>query len=87
MASYIGISLVTFLAYLIDKSAAQEGRWRTKESTLHLFALLGGWPGALVAQNWLRHKSKKTSFRLVFCCTVVLNCSGLGWYYWHLVAV
>lgn len=76
---YLGASLVTFVAYALDKSAAQGGRWRTQESTLHLLALIGGWPGALIAQNRLRHKSRKTSFQLVFWMTVLLNCGGLGW--------
>ena len=53
------VSLVTFIAYAIDKSAAQANRWRTRESTLHLLAMLGGWPGALLAQHALRHKSRK----------------------------
>ena len=76
---YVGASLITFIAYAIDKSAAQSGRWRTRESTLHLLALLGGWPGALIAQNQLRHKSRKTSFQVIFSMTVLLNCGGLGW--------
>lgn len=76
---YAGASLVTFMAYAIDKSAAQSGRWRTPESTLHLLALIGGWPGALIAQNRLRHKSRKTSFLLVFWATALLNCGGLLW--------
>ena len=77
--AYVGISVITFIAYAVDKSAAQAGRWHTKEQTLHLFALLGGWPGALIAQQALRHKSRKTSFRVVFWTTVVLNCVGLAW--------
>jgi uncharacterized membrane protein YsdA (DUF1294 family)/cold shock CspA family protein len=76
---YIGSSLVTFFAYAIDKSAAQEGRWRTQEKTLHLLALIGGWPGALIAQNRLRHKSNKTAFLFTFWITVALNCGALGW--------
>jgi uncharacterized membrane protein YsdA (DUF1294 family) len=76
---YAGASLVTFIAYAIDKSAAQSGRWRTQESTLHLLALIGGWPGALIAQNRLRHKSRKGPFLLAFWVTVLLNCGGLIW--------
>ena len=49
------------------------------ENTLHLLSLAGGWPGALVAQHKLRHKSRKQSFRLVFRATVVLN---TGYYVW-----
>lgn len=78
-ASYVALSLVTFIAYAIDKSAAKKGAARTPESTLHLLAMAGGWPGALVAQQKLRHKSRKQSFRSVFWMTVVLNCSALAW--------
>jgi uncharacterized membrane protein YsdA (DUF1294 family)/cold shock CspA family protein len=76
---YFVASTVTFIAYALDKSAARNDRWRTQESTLHLFALVGGWPGAIAAQRLLRHKSKKQSFQIMFWATVVLNCSALGW--------
>ncbi|MBP5998077.1 MAG: DUF1294 domain-containing protein [Azonexus sp.] len=77
---YAAASLVAFAAYALDKSAARGGRRRTPEKTLHLLALLGGWPGALVAQNRLRHKSSKTPFLAVFWATVLLNCMALGLY-------
>jgi uncharacterized membrane protein YsdA (DUF1294 family) len=70
---------VAWIAYALDKSAAQRDQWRIQESTLHLFAFLCGWPGALAAQQILRHKSKKTSFRFVFWLTVSANCALLLW--------
>lgn len=76
---YVAASVISFGAYAFDKSAARNDQWRTKENTLHLFALVGGWPGALAAQRLLRHKSKKQSFQIVFWMTVVLNCGALGW--------
>jgi uncharacterized membrane protein YsdA (DUF1294 family)/cold shock CspA family protein len=76
---YVVASFVTFIAYAIDKSAARKNRWRTKESTLHLFSLMGGWLGALFAQKVLSHKSRKQEFKRVFWITVILNCSMLGW--------
>lgn len=76
---YVITSLLTFIMYAVDKSAAQKGAWRTQESTLHLLSLAGGWPGALVAQQKLRHKSKKQSFRSVFWLTVLLNCGAFIW--------
>jgi uncharacterized membrane protein YsdA (DUF1294 family)/cold shock CspA family protein len=78
LLAYLGLSLVAFLAYAFDKSAAVSGRWRTAEQTLHLFSLAGGWPGALVAQQLLRHKSSKPSFASAFWFTVVLNV-GARW--------
>jgi uncharacterized membrane protein YsdA (DUF1294 family)/cold shock CspA family protein len=72
-ALYAGASVVCALVYAIDKSAAVAGRWRVSESTLHMLSLVGGWPGALVAQQVLRHKSNKASFRAAFWGTVVGN--------------
>jgi uncharacterized membrane protein YsdA (DUF1294 family)/cold shock CspA family protein len=76
---YLMASVLTFFAYAFDKSAAVRHQWRTPESSLHLFALLGGWPGAVAAQQLLRHKSAKASFQVVFWGTVVLNCAAIGW--------
>ncbi|MCU7848510.1 MAG: cold shock and DUF1294 domain-containing protein [Candidatus Thiodiazotropha sp. (ex Lucinoma kastoroae)] len=79
LAVYLILSLLTFIVYAVDKSAAKEGAWRTPESTLHLLSLAGGWPGAVVAQQKLRHKSKKQSFRTIFWVTVLLNCGLFIW--------
>ena len=76
---YLTMSLIAFIAYAIDKSAAQNGRWRTQESTLHLLSLIGGWPGAYIAQKKLRHKSIKTAFINIYWVTVLLNLAGLFW--------
>ncbi len=76
---YFLASVVTFVAYAIDRSAARTGRWRTSESTLHWLGLIGGWPGAAAAQSLLRHKSSKRSFQFVFWMTVALNGGVLGW--------
>ncbi|OEF23279.1 DUF1294 domain-containing protein [Vibrio rumoiensis] len=70
------ISLVTFVVYWKDKSAAKKGTWRTPEKTLHTLAFAGGWPGALMAQKIFRHKTSKTSFQIVFWIMVILNCIG-----------
>ena len=67
------MSFATYAAYAIDKSAARRRRHRVPESTLHLLALLGGWPGALLAQRRLRHKTSKSRFQLLYWLTVALN--------------
>jgi uncharacterized membrane protein YsdA (DUF1294 family)/cold shock CspA family protein len=77
---YLAFSLVTFFAYAFDKSAAKGGAWRTPENTLNGLSLVGGWPGALIAQQVLRHKTKKQSFRAVFWLTVFVNCGALLWF-------
>ena len=76
---YLVVSVATFVAYALDKMAAEKGNWRTTESTLHFFALAGGWPGALIAQSYLRHKTRKQPFRTVFWATVALNCAAFVW--------
>src|SRR2546423_1312045 len=63
---YLLASLVTFIAYGLDKRAARAGRGRTRERTLHVMELLGGWPGALAAQRVFRHKTRDGRFRVVF---------------------
>lgn len=76
---YLGASALSWVVYALDKAAARAGRRRTPENTLHLLALIGGWPGALVAQQWLRHKTAKASFIVVYRVTVVVNVAGLAW--------
>ena len=76
---YLILSVLTFIFYWMDKYRAQRGGQRTPENTLHLLSLLGGWPGAVFAQQLLRHKTKKQSFRQVFWFTCVANCVILGW--------
>jgi uncharacterized membrane protein YsdA (DUF1294 family)/cold shock CspA family protein len=75
---YIIFSPIAFNMYVKDKLAAEWDEWRTPENTLHFISLIGGWPGALLAQSKLRHKSKKVSFKVVFWITVILNCSFLA---------
>ncbi len=72
-AAYILLSAACFAAYAFDKSAANSGGWRTRESTLLALGLLGGWPGGLLAQQFLRHKSVKATFRHGFWVSVVVN--------------
>jgi uncharacterized membrane protein YsdA (DUF1294 family)/cold shock CspA family protein len=74
---YVAASTCAFLLYYLDKSAAIKGKRRTPETTLHNIALIGGWPGALFAQQLLRHKSKKESFRKTFWATVFINVAAL----------
>lgn len=88
-AVYVGVSLITYFVYRSDKSAAQQNTQRTPEIMLHLLALACGWPGALLAQQILRHKSRKLEFRIGFWATVILNtaafvllCSPIGQTLW-----
>ncbi len=78
LAALAALNLATFVAYWIDKRAAEAGLRRTPENTLHLFALLGGWPAARLAQQRLRHKSSKYEFLRVYTATVVAHSAVLA---------
>jgi len=77
---YLVMSAVSFAVYASDKAAAPAGGRRIPENTLHLLALLGGWPGALIAQRLLSHKTRKVGFQALFWITVALNLAALAWY-------
>lgn len=73
---YLAASTATFMAYAVDKSAAAHRSKRTPENRLHALSLIGGWPGALLAQQ-LRHNFTKQAFRQAFRGTVLLNVIAL----------
>ncbi|MEY4564806.1 MAG: hypothetical protein RLZZ618_4083 [Pseudomonadota bacterium] len=80
------LSLLTFLVYGADKVAAQRGGTRVPEAVLHLLAVIGGWPGAALAQKMFHHKRSKPSFLKMFRGTVGLNLLALAalgalWYF------
>lgn len=66
-----GLSVINYLHYAWDKRQAKRGRSRIPEKRLHLFALLGGWPGGLLGQWMLRHKSAKIAFQVMFWITAI----------------
>lgn len=79
-------SLIAFVVYWFDKRRAVAGDRRIPESTLHWVSLLGGWPGAIVAQRRLRHKTQKLTFRVAFWITVLLHLVAAGMVmYWLLL--
>lgn len=85
--AYALASTIAFMAYALDKSAAIQSRWRVSESTLHFLGLACGWPGALIAQQLLRHKTSKRSFLATFWVTVLANVAGFYIYHASLATV
>lgn len=78
-ATYLGLSVLSFLMYMKDKHAARNAAWRTPEHILHFLDLFGGWPGGLIAQQKFHHKTAKQSFQLIFWLTVLGNFIGIWW--------
>lgn len=73
LVAYGVVSVVAFLLYWSDKRKAREDSWRTPENVLHAVELAGGWPGALIAQQVFRHKTRKVSYQVVFWLIVLLH--------------
>lgn len=73
-----GINLATVALYGYDKVAAVKSRLRVPENVLHLAALLGGSPAALLSQRMFRHKTSKTSFRIWFWLIVVVQLAAIA---------
>ncbi|MEZ5793885.1 DUF1294 domain-containing protein [Albidovulum sp.] len=59
----VAINALTFFLIALDKRRAQLGRSRISEATLLFCALMGGAPGAKLAQHRMRHKTRKEPFR------------------------
>lgn len=75
----LAMSAIAFACYGVDKAAARTGGRRIPERRLHAIAMLGGWPGALLAQDWFRHKTAKPSFQVVSWLIVLLHAAALAW--------
>ena len=69
----LAVSLFTYWSYGADKRRAEDGEWRISEAALHTCELLGGWPGAFLAQRRLRHKVAKVSYQFTFWIIVLIH--------------
>lgn len=79
MMGMAGLSFLTFALYGYDKWQARRAGARIRETTLHLLALAGGWPGAWLGQIVWRHKTRKWAFRLTALLVAALNMAAITW--------
>lgn len=70
-------NLLTMLIYGADKMAARKAWRRVPESTLLVFGVVGGWPGAIVGQQLFRHKTQKQPFKTWFVVSVIVSISAM----------
>ncbi|MGZ8246364.1 DUF1294 domain-containing protein, partial [Methylomagnum sp.] len=81
--SYCLFSVLILFLYGADKTHAAIRSWRIPESYLHLLEILGGWPGALIAQNAFRHKTRKSVYLMIFHGIIALHLIGWAvYFYW-----
>ena len=64
LAYLLIVNAVAFLLMLIDKIKAKKNLWRIKESTLMLWAAIGGSIGALAGMYTFRHKTLHRKFTI-----------------------
>lgn len=67
------INFIAFLSMYIDKKKAIKGKWRIKESTLLMLALVGGSVGAIIGMYAFHHKTQKLRFFLGIPIIIVLQ--------------
>jgi uncharacterized membrane protein YsdA (DUF1294 family) len=83
IAVLAGLNVATVALYGYDKWCAGRERSRVPEWALHCFAFAGGSPGALLAQQLFRHKTRKRSFRIVFWLLVAAQAGLIGYVLWQ----
>lgn len=67
------INIIAFFAMFIDKRKAKYGKWRIKEHTLFILALIGGSVGAIIGMYTFRHKTKKARFFVGFPVILIVE--------------
>jgi uncharacterized membrane protein YsdA (DUF1294 family) len=77
-AAYLALGAVSLIVYWFDKRAAEAGRWRVRERSLHTVDLFGGIAGGLLAQQLLRHKTSRQSFAVVTAMIALLHIAVLA---------
>lgn len=59
----LGVNLLTFIVYGVDKSKARKSRWRIPESVLLMLAVVGGSVGAWMGMRVWHHKTLHLKFK------------------------
>lgn len=73
LLAYFVADILSYLMYALDKKRAYTNQWRIPENHLHILSLMGGWNGARIAQQKLRHKTQKQPFRFLYFLTILIN--------------
>lgn len=66
-------NLLGYVLIIRDKKAAKAGGRRRPEDTFSMLALLGWWPGMLLAMRRVRHKTRKRSFQVQLAISAIFG--------------
>lgn len=72
------INVATFLTFGIDKWKARQSKWRIREASLLLLAVLGGSLGAWLGMQVWHHKTLHTKFRYGVPAILIIHLIILG---------
>ncbi len=75
---FVAAAVLGLVAFWSDKRRAEAREWRISEATLIMISVFGGWPGAILGQQFFRHKYRKVSFMAPFWLCVLLNCGAVA---------
>lgn len=78
------VNLAAFLVMGADKGRARSGRWRVRERTLFLLALIGGSVGA-IAGMWLFHHKTRHWYFVVGLPAILALQIGAAWLIAHYI--
>lgn len=78
----LGINVLAFAVYGIDKFKAKRGLWRISEKVLLLTAVLGGSVGAYIAMKLFHHKTRKGKFYIGVPVIFMIQAAGIIAFFW-----
>ena len=73
------INVATFFTYGIDKWKAQKSKWRVREASLLLLAVLGGSIGALLGMKIWHHKTMHKKFKYGVPAIIIVQMALFGY--------
>lgn len=68
------VNVILFVTMGVDKRRAIQNRWRVRESTLFLLAILGGSLGGILGMRVFHHKTLHKTFRYGFPAILFIQC-------------
>jgi uncharacterized membrane protein YsdA (DUF1294 family) len=75
----VGVNILTFLVYGIDKWRAKKGSWRISEATLLLLAVIGGSIGAWLGMKVWHHKTMHKKFKYGIPAILIIQIILIGY--------
>ena len=73
------INVATFFTYGIDKLKAKKNKWRVREASLLMLAVLGGSIGALLGMKVWHHKTMHKKFKYGVPAIIIVQIAVIGY--------